>query len=64
MIERAFPVPNDANVNGQMGMTLRDYFAAKVICGMFADHTRDQGMESMAMWAYKTADAMLKERAK
>jgi hypothetical protein len=25
----AFPVPNDANVNGQEGMTLRDYFAAK-----------------------------------
>lgn len=26
----AFPVPNDANVNGQEGMTLRDYFAAHV----------------------------------
>ena len=25
----AFPVPNDANCNGEEGMTLRDYFATR-----------------------------------
>jgi hypothetical protein len=30
----AFPVPNDANVNGQEGMTLRDYFAAAALTGL------------------------------
>jgi hypothetical protein len=29
----AFPVPNDSQVNGDVGMTLRDYFAAHIMAG-------------------------------
>ena len=53
----AFPQENDAT--GSMGMTLRDYFAAKAmplvlpICSTY---------ESAASEAYKTADAMLRAR--
>jgi len=50
-------------------MTLRDYFAAKVMQGMWASDTSDwclpAGDEHVrAASAYRMADAMLKERAK
>ncbi len=32
----AFPVPNDANCNGEEGMTLLDYFAAKARIEVYA----------------------------
>ena len=45
------------------GMTLRDYFAAKAMQGMFAG--RLQGTDGYrAMESYKTADAMLAEKEK
>ena len=47
------------------GMTMRDYFAAKVMQGLIADPSW-QGMSTgtMAATAYEVADAMLKERSK
>jgi hypothetical protein len=65
----AFPVPNDANVNDQEGMTLRDYFAAKAIS--FAAELELQyptgehaggSYEGVASRAYLLADAMLAAR--
>jgi len=44
-----------------IGMTLRDYFAAKVI--IIAPFNLHQ-IEQRAEWAYEQADAMLKERDK
>ncbi len=53
------------------GMTLRDYFAAKVILGMYCDGSMkdaldfadDQtSMHKAAAWAYAQADAMLRAR--
>jgi hypothetical protein len=46
------------------GMTLRDYFAAKVMQGNLASMVEGQEFApSMgAEWAYKVADAMLKAR--
>ena len=53
------------------GMTLRDYFAAKVIQGICAnpddihvpeDETYDQYVDEISRSAYKIADAMLKAR--
>lgn len=48
------------------GMSLRDYFAAKAMQGMFASDTdewNEQGdWESRAKSAYNMADAMLKAR--
>jgi len=54
---KAFP-----NMTGQQGMDLRDYFAAKAMQGMMADHTRDNYPEEIAEYAYKIADAMVEVR--
>ena len=46
------------------GMTLRDYFAAKAMQGIFASGNLPQSAEDdeVAFGAYKMADAMLKAR--
>lgn len=61
----AFPVPNDANVNGDPGMTLRDWFAGQAMQGICA-HVDSWGLSvpGIADQAYEIADAMLAERAK
>lgn len=41
------------------GMTLRDYFAAKVL----TDNSTIGSPYEVAKWAYEVADAMLKARA-
>ena len=55
------------------GMTLRDYFAAKALQGMFAnpddghenyDLSYDDYVKEIASCAYKMADAMLAAREK
>lgn len=54
----------------QLGMDLRDYFAAYIIQGMYAspiDVVDDYGIEvydneSLAIEAYKQADAMMEAR--
>ena len=58
----AFPRPGD--FNPQIGMTLRDYFAAKVIQGLFASGNLQatDTDEALARDAYIVADAMLKAR--
>lgn len=72
----AFPIPNadyqtfqpktiDEYKRIQSGMTLRDYFAAKVINGILSDPDAglmDDDLERYARIAYKAADAMLKAR--
>ncbi len=45
----------------QKGMTLRDYFAAKAMQGMFSAPIACE-MEERASLAYQMADAMLKAR--
>lgn len=45
----------------QYGMTLRDYFAAKVITGAFQNVSAGSQSE-LAKRAYEIADAMLNER--
>lgn len=70
----AFPVQSiyieDQETNSQ-GMTMRDYFAAKALQGMFAnpadghenyDLSYDEYVKEIARCAYKMADAMLKAR--
>ena len=63
---RAFPWCGDLNdcptIN--LGMTLRDYFAAKAMQGMFAADTVESFMpiEIKAAAAYQMADAMLAAR--
>lgn len=65
----AFPVVkttkcriDDADVHSTGGMTLRDYFAAKAMQGILADHETTGEPEPTARLAYATADAMLAAR--
>jgi hypothetical protein len=66
--ESAFPStfkslsPEEAQVH-RWGMTLRDYFAAKVIQGICASGPGHEWSNSrLAVEAYEMADAMLKAR--
>lgn len=53
-------------VPGFSDMTLRDYFAAKAMIGIFADPHHDTadigGYGQIANYAYSMADAMLEAR--
>jgi len=73
----AFPVNTDIlslpDPKAVMGMTLRDYFAAKAMAAIIMNPEtqreligmdRDQGMLVISKVAYMQADAMLRERAK
>ena len=76
--EPAFPAPEAARSHFgdpavYMGMTLRDYFAAKAMQGFMLDVDRqlietgedpDAMLAEIAKCSYEFADAMLKERAK
>ncbi len=68
----AFPTDGESQVGPNTwhheGMTLRDYFAAKAMQGTisnaaFVDQLASlSGNETVAIWAYAQADAMLKAR--
>jgi hypothetical protein len=64
----AFPVLDTHALNPHLGMTLRDYFAAKAMQAIYMRlggspvDTDVQGLEYTAKWAYAQADAMLKAR--
>ena len=56
-------VPTYFTNNHAIGMTLRDYFAAKAMQGMVGREVSDPSrIEKYAENAYKMADAMLKAR--
>ena len=64
----AFPMANDSDKKYnwiEKGMTLRDYFAAQALMGIYASpnfHT--ETMFDAATEAYEMADAMLQARKK
>jgi hypothetical protein len=47
-------------------MTLRDYFAARAMQALLSDSDwrQDMDIKDTALAAYKTADAMMKERGR
>lgn len=57
---QAFPKNTSANI----GMTLRDYFAAKAMQGAIADRDYGEELDDFASWAYCVADSMLEARDK
>lgn len=65
------PAPGDADMQSQEGMTLRDYFAAKIIASLiptlpgtsFGTSYADTNL-TYAICAYSIADAMLEARSK
>ncbi|HBO7074236.1 TPA: hypothetical protein L4968_005488 [Pseudomonas aeruginosa] len=64
--------PSESMYTSEAGMTLRDYFAAQVVCGLqqvlwseprlSKFHSGSDVISHMAVVAYETADAMLKAR--
>ena len=58
----AFPLSGPLTTSDNLGMTLRDYFAAKAMQSLVAlDHTSNI---NIAIWSYAIADAMLAARDK
>jgi alpha-N-acetylglucosamine transferase len=64
MNENTFAFPWTHDDITYKGMTLRDYFAAKAMQGMFEywDENPHLGFEHIASCSYDMADAMLKAR--
>lgn len=67
----AFPSNPSKDVFANIGMTLRDYFAAKALSGSdvmqhiaSTPHDIETSVAVLAETAYLLADAMLKERVK
>lgn len=56
----AYPEGTPHGLN--IGMTLRDYFAAKVLQGLLANPNRVVGISGVTRYAYEFADTMLKAR--
>ena len=59
MNEKAFPNPHRTD---ELGMTMRDYFAAKAMQGFMGSSWNNKTFESISTKAYQIADAMLKAR--
>ena len=59
----AFPYAAVHGCNGEYGMTLRDYFAAKAMAALVVVYTDDKAIvDEYSQRAYAIADAMLKAR--
>ena len=59
---KAFPSPNDPKTGTlQLGMELRDYFAAKAMQGLLASDV-EASMPEFARRSYQIADEMLEAR--
>ena len=63
MNEAAFPNPH---LRDDSGITMRDYFAARAMQALLSDSDwrQDMDIKDTALAAYKTADAMMKERGR
>jgi hypothetical protein len=63
---RVEPETAHEGMRSYFGMTLRDYFAAKALEGIFANHntypSTEQHFNNIAEDAYKAANAMLEAR--
>lgn len=60
----AFPVQDAFSMSTAQGMTLRDYFAAKALVAWYCklEDGASKHPDSVAIWCYQLADAMLKAR--
>lgn len=58
---QAFPHGNPTD-GGDIGMTLRDYFAGQALAGWISNPTTKSKADELAKASYILADAMLKVR--
>jgi hypothetical protein len=61
MTIKAFPITLQ-NEGINLGMDLRDYFAAAAMQGLYSDDTLDITTHEAAIYAYEIADAMMEAR--
>lgn len=62
---KAYPSPHDPKTGTmQFGMELRDYFAAKALIAWYCNKEDEASNhpDSVAIWCYQLADAMMKAR--
>lgn len=57
-----FPETSHGHASAHKGMTLRDYFAARVMEAAIAKNGFYDDEKVFANWCYETADAMMKAR--
>lgn len=55
-------VGTEEKLVSNIGISMRDYFAAKALQGMLADSKRSGTLEAFAHDAYQAAEAMLRAR--
>ena len=60
--ETAFPVAIGQTAADMKGLSMRDWFAGKVIQGIYADSEMRGDCAKFAQMAYKQADAMMEVR--
>ena len=58
----AFPAMHFDLSEGEHGMTLRDYFAAKAMQALISEPSLKASMDEFAHRAYQIADIMMEER--
>ena len=58
----AFPAMHFDLAEGEHGMTLRDYFAAKAMQALISEPSLKATMDEFANRAYQIADIMMEER--
>ena len=60
----AFPfvAEDETGMMINMGMDLRDYFAAKAMQGLLSNRNAEAAIDEFAAKSYRMADAMLKQR--
>ena len=59
---KAFPIANMEGSEDDLGMDLRDYFAAKAMQGMMDGSLMPSGLKAISLVAYQLADEMMKAR--
>ena len=57
----AFPI-TDTSDYSFIGLTMRDYFAAKTMQGMLSGDINPEKIDRLPSFAYKMADAMMEAR--
>ena len=57
----AFPI-TDTTDYSFLGLTMRDYFAAKVLQGMLSGETHPDAVDGLPSFAYMMADLMMEAR--
>lgn len=62
-METIYAFPVESHSAFRLGMTIRDYFAAKAMLAILSNPDNVSGFDTIAKQAYYAADEMLKARS-